>query len=64
MPAVTASEQGLDSQVYHWVRGQFIRLGFNRRQAAQLALVHASWHEAEVLLAAGCPVDTVFDLLS
>jgi hypothetical protein len=52
------------SQVYQWRRLRFLALGFNRRQAARLADVQASWHEAETLLAAGCPVELVFDILN
>jgi hypothetical protein len=60
------AEAALDepTQVYHWRRFRFLELGFNRRQAASLAESGASWHEAETLLAGGCPPDLVFDLLS
>lgn len=50
--------------LYRWRRQMFKELGFNRRQAAQLAEDGADWHVAKPLLADGCPVDIAFDLLS
>jgi hypothetical protein len=52
------------TRVYRWRVCRFLELGFTLRQARRLADSVAGWHEAEALLAAGCPVDLVFDLLT
>lgn len=50
--------------MFLWVRHQFVLLGFTRRQASRLADLRSSWHDAETLLKAGCPLELVFDLLT
>jgi hypothetical protein len=47
-----------------WMVERFRKLGFNKRQRARLIDAHASWHEAETLLKAGCPLELVFDILT
>lgn len=51
-------------RVYHWRVRRFLELGFTLRQARTLAGGDADWHEAAVLVTAGCPRDTAFDVLS
>ena len=47
-----------------WRRRRLIELGLTRYQAERLAEQGCDWHEAAALVAAGCPAELVFDLLS
>ena len=51
-------------RVFHWRVRRFRGLEFTLWQSRRLAEEQASWHEAETLLAAGCPAWLVFDLLT
>ena len=58
---------GIDEQairVFHWRTRHLLGAGFTLRQARRLASRTDVVHEAETLLAQGCPVNVVFDLLS
>jgi len=50
--------------VYAWRRRQFLGLGFGRGEAQILAMGGADWHRARELLAAGCPHELVFRILT
>lgn len=54
---------GVDPVWAHRVR-MFRELGFNPFQRRALADKGRDWHEAKELLAAGCPIDVAFDILS
>lgn len=56
-------ELALD-KTFLWRLEKFRDLGFNPRQRAKLAAAAVDWHEANRLLADGCPVDVAFDILS
>jgi hypothetical protein len=49
--------------VYLWRRDCFLADRFSWDQAVRLAKLGADHHEAEQLLAAGCPHDLAFKLL-
>ena len=54
----------MDESVYLWRKQQLVRAGFNEAQASELAHGHCDLHEALELLAAHCPPDIAFDVLS
>jgi hypothetical protein len=62
--AETDASSSDDEQLVRWRRRCFLQLGFNRAQARRLAELRADWHAAEALLAAGCPLDLAFDIIS
>jgi hypothetical protein len=53
-----------DEALEAWEIDRLLHLEFTVEQAAVLARLGVSWHDADSLRAAGCPVDTAFDLLS
>ena len=53
-----------DDAIWRWRLDEFFRLGFNLRQRLVLADRGVSPHDAEILIAKGCPVDVAFDILS
>jgi hypothetical protein len=59
-PTVTCEEE---LRVYHWRVRRCLELGFTLVQSRRLAENGADWHEAQVLLAAGCPSRLVYRLL-
>ena len=50
--------------LFEYRKERFIELGFSFRLALRLARDGADWHEAERLLAAGCPPATAARLLA
>jgi hypothetical protein len=65
MAAQAVIEQDEEAaRVFHWRVRRCRSLGFTLWQARRLAEEQASWHEAEALLMAGCPLHVVFDLLT
>jgi hypothetical protein len=50
-------------KVVSYLEQRFFELGFNVRQSAELAERNADWHEADRLLADGCPLETALDIL-
>jgi hypothetical protein len=59
-------EQVLDreaEQVRAWIIEHLRALGFNQPQRSRLLEADVSWHEAQDLLEAGCPIHLVFRIL-
>lgn len=50
--------------MFYWRIRCFLDLGLTLRQARRLANKGADHHEAEVLLAAGCPAELVVRILT
>ena len=49
--------------VFHWRVRCFLDLGFTLLVSRRLANRGCDWHEAETLIADGCPPDLVFAIL-
>jgi hypothetical protein len=52
-----------DAAVLMWRRLRFLELGFSLRESRILAEQGADWHEAELLIVAGCKPKHAFRLL-
>jgi hypothetical protein len=55
---------GDDLRVAQWREERFLSLGFTDMQAGVLARGDSDWHEAAALVAAGCPVDIVYRIVT
>jgi hypothetical protein len=51
-------------RIQAWRTEMLQQLGLSHADAVTLAFCDIDWHEAEQLVAKGCPPDLVFDLLT
>ena len=56
--------EGEPAQIAEWRLERFTGLGFNDNQADLLAHGDIDWHTAAALIAADCPPDTAFLILT
>lgn len=61
---VTGRAPSEEEIVLSYVESRFMELGFNVRQAVELAERGADWHQADRLLRAGCDLLTALDILT